>query len=157
MEARSHEDTVQPGARDGVAIRLGRQYWYGRSLRAWWFLAVDHPKKHLIAFRISREGDVMDEIPFPLRTRTSLALTVYKSAIVIDAEERSYPQCIVSSLCWAGIQVEISDLSNLRFPHLKDFYVPLFNSMLDAIEEVFSDRQFALEVFSFCPRVEAVE
>ncbi len=157
MEPTSYERKNEVDGSHDATARLIDQDQYGSSQLGWWFYVIPRPDGQLCQIRISREGDLDGKLPSSLEARISLALQNFKATTQAGTEWLSRLQFLISSMCWAGIEVEISPSSKRAFPYLQDFYAPLFNSLLDAIGEVFEDKEFASQVFSLCPAVGVVE
>ncbi len=68
-------------------------------------------------------------------------------------------QCLLSSMSWTGLQVEIPPVLGMqgRRPDIANFYPPMLDCLVDSVAEVFGDQQFAVQVLSFCPEVKVAE
>lgn len=163
MEAKPRGQTVKPDTTDSFVVRLPDQHLYGDIYcGGWTFLAVDPSSAIWVPFNISREGELEPgSLLFNLHPKVSLALHVYKSRTKDRTTDRTGQplliQTLISSMCWVGIEVEVSAGSHRMYPYLKDFSAEMFNALVDAIAEVFGDQQFASEVFSRGPAVKVVE
>ncbi len=159
MEATPRGQTVKPDTTDSFVVRLPDRCFYGNVFMVGWeFLAVDPCSGTWVPFRISSEGELTaSDRLCHLNPRIRSALKIYKSKMADRTWRLSALGCVIVSMRWVGIKVEVSVGCDMMYPYLKDLPASMFNAIVDAVAEVFGDQRFALDVLSFVPPVEVVE
>ncbi len=164
------DETVEDEATEGLVVRLCCDF--GRAGDQFgWIFGLQMDREHYLIEAVA-EGEILRKgtlIPFVPGSVPPQVLDAMKTFKSFNADRTSpvhlcdydvILQCLISSMSWAGIQVEVSKnwkWTKNAHPVIADFSVPMSDRFVDSIADVFGDQRFASEVFSFHPPVRIVK